>query len=98
METKFTKGKWTFSPMKGTHGHCFAAQVWDEEGHNLATIETKNGAIEASANAKLIAAAPEMFNLISEIDAWLSFNVSPNKEDIKTLRESLQNIIKKATE
>lgn len=50
------------------------------------------------ANAKLIAAAPELLNLIIQADAWLSMNLNPSPEEILKFRKSLQEAIKKATE
>lgn len=52
----------------------------------------------ASANAKLIAAAPEMLRVIQEAEAWLSFNLRPDADQIRVFRNELQNVIKKATE
>lgn len=61
---KHTKGPWSFSPMRGQAGHCIMAQVWDDEGNNLCSIDTRYGEDKASANAKLIAAAPELLNAL----------------------------------
>lgn len=43
----------TYSPQDGKNGHCFAAQVWDAEGKNVAIVEGVN-AEEANKRAKLI--------------------------------------------
>jgi len=55
-----TPGPWSFSPQKGTRGHCYMAQVWGPDGNNLATIESTQDAEEATANARLISAAPDL--------------------------------------
>lgn len=60
----YTKGPWGCSPQSGKNGQCFDAQVWDSDGLNLATIESTKDPKEASSNAKLIAAAPELLAMI----------------------------------
>lgn len=60
MENKHTKGEWEHTSMKGTEGHCFCAQVFDGEGNSLCHIDSRYGEKEATANAKLIAASPEL--------------------------------------
>jgi len=67
METKFTKGVWEFSPMCGIQGHCLMAQVWDSNGFNLCSIDDRYGEEEATANAKLIAAAPDLFDALDNL-------------------------------
>jgi len=56
-DTQPTPGPWTFDPQKGPPGQCFVAQVWDPDGSPLASIETRPNPEEATANARLIAAA-----------------------------------------
>lgn len=46
----------TYSPQDGENGHCFAAQVWDADGKNVATIDGAN-ADEATQRAKIITEA-----------------------------------------
>ena len=57
---KHTKGEWTYSQQRGKQGHCYAAQVWDDTGDCLATLRATENEEEATANAKLIASAPEL--------------------------------------
>ena len=64
MEFKGTKGEWSFSKQQGGIRSCFQAQVWDEDGNNLAIIEATLGSSESTANAKLIAAAPELLQAL----------------------------------
>lgn len=66
-EEKFTNGPWTFSAQRGTPGHCFQAQVWDNTGHTLACIEPTEHQNEATANARLIAVAPDMYEALRDI-------------------------------
>ena len=107
METKHSKGNWTFSPMKGAQNHCCMAQVWDANGFNLASIDSRYGEVEATANAKLIAAAPDLLAAISELhdlamDGYDSHVKSgTHSEFLKEDREVLKNAlraIKKAIE
>ncbi len=55
-----TPGPWSSSPQKGRPGNCFMAQVWDRDGKALATIESAMPSAVATANARLIAAAPDL--------------------------------------
>ena len=49
-------------------------------------------------NAKLIAAAPDMLKIIQEAEAWLSFNLNPDADQIRVYKMALREVIKKATE
>jgi hypothetical protein len=63
METKFTKGKWSIDPMN-------SLSIIDDSGdrfHQLICQTNGKGMEEAAANAKLIAAAPTMFEALCEI-------------------------------
>lgn len=64
---KYSKGPWSFSPMRGQIGHCTMAQVWDDEGNNLCSIDSRYGEDKASANAELIAKTPEMYSILERI-------------------------------
>lgn len=46
----------TYSPQDGENGHCFAAQVWDANGKNVAIVDGAN-AEEATQRARIIADA-----------------------------------------
>ena len=52
-----TPGPWDWSPQKGKPGGSYLAQVWASDGDSLATLESRPNSTEASANARLIAAA-----------------------------------------
>lgn len=63
-----TDAPWSFSPQRGTNGHCFQAQVWDSKGDSLAIIESTAFEKYATSDAKFIAAsrniAPELIRVI----------------------------------
>ena len=91
----YTKGEWTFSPQQGKKGHCFQAQVWDSEGKNLATIEDTSDAQIATNNARLIAAAPDMYEALIEARRMLILNTLLDKsgqtdEAIKLVEKALK--------
>jgi len=86
---KHTKGEWTFSPMKGTKHHCFSAQVWDENGFNLASIDSRYGEIEATANAKLIAEAGTVANETGKTPRQLA---DENKILLEAAKEAISSI------
>lgn len=66
-EFKGTKERWSYSPMKGEPGHCYAAQVWDSEGNSLAVIDSRYGDVESTEKAKLISAAPDLLGALSAV-------------------------------
>lgn len=72
LKIKLKDEKLTYCPMKGTPGHCFAAQVWDSEGNNLATIDSRYGARKATKYAKLFSASIELLkasqSLVSDFE------------------------------
>lgn len=70
-KAKHTAGPWRHSPQKGKKGHCYTAQVWDNTGQSLAIIEDKENADEATANARLIAASPEMYEMLKSCLAFV---------------------------
>ena len=45
-------------------GHCYVAQVWDADGSSLAQVEPTEDPAIATANARLIAAAPELLQAL----------------------------------
>jgi len=57
-----TPGPWDYSPQDGPPGHCINAQVWNEDGDCVAVIESLPSVEEANANARLIAAAPDLLD------------------------------------
>jgi hypothetical protein len=105
MKTKFTKGKWQYA--SHMNEHQTSKKIVADDGtkyHRIITIcevnEHQQRPGESDANAKLIAAAPELFhslnNLISDIEN--NFNAIPiNVIGLKRLREA-REAIKKAIE
>jgi len=70
MTTKHTPGPWAYSPQKGKPGHCNLAQVWRSDGKCLATLTSTKNEGEATADACLIAAAPDMLEALEKIAAF----------------------------
>ena len=69
---KITKGNWSFSPQKGTKGYCVQAQIWTTEKEEyVANIKSTENEEEATANAKLIAAAPELLEALIQLKNWV---------------------------
>ena len=99
METKFTKGEWMLSHREN-HMGMYSTEVYDEKGEIVCTrawheVSTeKRFKTDRDANAKLIAAAPEMFDALNEI--------YEDREAFAHLFESQQDkviaALKKATE
>ena len=93
METKFTKGEWfkEESIVKCLDEKGIMTDIFTGEFGYEKHISDE----EAEANAKLIAAAPEMFEALKELYDF-AYMWSNDKED-ETLLKAL-NAIKKATE
>jgi len=85
---KYTPGPWSYSP--AVPNRSFTAQVWDSTGQALATMDTVDD--EATANARLIAAAPELLQAIE-----MCLNAADRKRK-RIAAEFARSIIKKATE
>jgi antitoxin component HigA of HigAB toxin-antitoxin module len=71
---KYTPAPWDCSTQRGTIGHCFCAQVWRPDGLELAHITPTEDEEEASANAKLISAAPDMFEALKVLLEYVEQN------------------------
>jgi len=102
METKHTKGEWKFDNL-----HCV---VLSNEDFNIKDVELwphqYEDIAELNANAKLIAAAPDLLNaLISAmriVDLWtFGGKVAEEHMDeaisLNSMRESFESAIEKAT-
>jgi len=57
-----TPGPWDYSDQKGSRKHCYLGQVWDSNGESLAVLDSTTDPAVATANARLIAAAPELLS------------------------------------
>jgi hypothetical protein len=99
METKFTKGEWKIFWGNYTH----AATINQDVMHRICTIEAgENHAKEWEANAKLIAAAPDLLESLNDLVNKLSpyiykMGVKKGFSELLSL-ENAKKAIKKATE
>ena len=107
--SKHTPGPWMLRSWKAAHGgnepkywiahRGFVHDRLYMEGkvYELRTGQNKLLAIPMTeANARLIAAAPELLEALQAYDAW-SAKVLPNDEDLRALREKIRAAIAKAT-
>jgi len=67
MEFKGTKGNWKPSKQRGQKGSCILAQVFCDEEYLLSFKATEIQE-EASYNALLVSKAPEMLEMLKQID------------------------------
>ena len=98
METKFTKGEWK-SLKTGLNETCIFSDI-DME-HILKITHNEVSKMESDANAKLIAAAPEMFNALEELLAQVKQFTAGDIGEQDYFRDEISNAkkaIKKATE
>ena len=81
--TKYTPGPWR--ECGRGRGGCQCHQVWSMEAEVVVAValgegdhhmygETLRDEAQVKANARLIAAAPEMYEALKAIQAWLLFN------------------------
>lgn len=100
MKTKHTPGPWKFigayQPGIDSEPENFSIIIWGEDDEFGNGIQGRTEE-EGQANAKLIAAAPEMLHLLGEIEAWLSFRPDPPKDQLAEMKKTIQEAIKKAT-
>lgn len=53
--------------MEGTKDHCFMAQVFGPDGKNIADVEPQENPETATANARLMAAAPDLLEALKAL-------------------------------
>ena len=105
METNFTGGEWKVKNSPQYHEpksstieiHSKRSQGWIAKIQNTGVIRHKEGL----ANAKLIAAAPDMFNALEELLAQVKQFTDGNIGEQDYFRDEIYNAkkaIKKATE
>lgn len=87
----YTPGPWTHSGQIGGPGHCFCAQVWDASDKSLAVLATTANPSDANANARLIAAAPDL------LEACKAFIAADNQCGIALAFDMAEKAIAKAT-
>jgi len=100
-EAKFTKGEWLILPLeddkeyiriRGTvlGGRYKIANVTDLKFHHDGKEWCKRERGESLANANLIAAAPDMYELLDEVSHVLGHELNPtSKTYIKAIKELL---------
>lgn len=108
METKHTPGPWELSTIpfeiRNTDSAAAIYGPMSEQGGSplIADVSRSAGDGQASANAKLIAAAPEMLEALKEINEWLFVNYPEhggiNEFGTCPTFNKVRSAIKKATE
>ena len=83
----------SYSEQRGSPGHCTLAQVWDAHGNSLAVIQATDDEGEATAIARLFAAAPMM---LKELERVTELLLATRPEHMEIL-EIVNSAIKKAT-
>lgn len=89
METKHTKGEWTATQTSISDSNGVIATTY------VNTVKRYIGKQEVEANAKLIAAAPDLLEALNDLVSWANIKDGSN---YKYLRDNAINAIKKATE
>ena len=98
METKFTKGEWK-SLKTGLNETCVFSDIDMEHIFKINHNEVEGS--QAEGNAKLIAAAPELFYALEELLAQVKQFTAGNIGEQDYFRDEISNAkkaIKKATE
>ena len=68
--TEATKTTWSAAEQKGEPGHCFSAQVFDENGVSIATLDARSDVEAVNSNARLMAASPRLAAVLREAIVW----------------------------
>ena len=72
MEAKHTPGPWKIEVELGSrHGEFLIAKDAGDRGRGIAVAETRTGSGSERANARLIAAAPELLEACQTFAEWL---------------------------
>jgi hypothetical protein len=106
MEFKGTKGEWIFNNSfvnpsndnKGSLGSILCNDYYIFQVFDNINMFEKLRKEEAQANAKLIACAPEMLDVLKESFNLMDKLQMPTEFEIAQLRNKLHSLIKKATE
>ncbi len=110
MENKFTKGEWK-QCCKDTNPHFVFADEYttvcrmmvnDPENEDYDKLQETITKEQLIANAKLISAAPDMFDalitFVENVDFWIESGISANRETSEMIYNKAKEAIKKATE
>lgn len=90
---KFTPGPWEVTPQQTHNGSFFRVKGESVKVANIVTRDYKT----AEANAKLIAAAPDLLYLAKKYLAFIKNSPLEYEEDFE-YRDYVESVIKKATE
>jgi len=97
MKAKFTKGPWIKGGSDdggGCVNHIYSDDATGSAVANVKFSIVRRRSDELEANAHLIAAAPDMYALLDELSAFLSFKV---KDDtLKGLKLNVDTLLAKA--
>lgn len=96
METKHTKGPWTIKSVSESDIAYRIIAECDEE--NVFCVWRTTDEIQTEANAKLIAAAPELLEALQEVRLVFNPLIRSSKSDKDAAWLKVVNAIKKATE
>lgn len=95
-QTHFTPGPWNFDRLAISENHMVYVTGSDQNG-----IDINRPLLEISANAALIAAAPDMFSALVEVSEFLEMLADMNLKDypitLPLLRGTVETAIEKAT-
>lgn len=97
MEFKGTKGKWKIDITPPYHGpKCSTLEIYSDEKTSAWICKVQNNGVieseEGTANAKLIASAPEMFESINELLSLLTFLGHEKSIEISKAKQLLTKI------
>jgi hypothetical protein len=104
MKTNHTPGPWIVSRSnRGMIPPQFQPPEVLARNGNLSVADALGGGSEAEANARLIAAAPDMLTLLCDVSSWLEFHLKHGAIHANTanrdgdLVSQLRGVIAKAT-
>ncbi len=86
-------GPWSHSPQEGGKNHCNVAQVWDANGNSLACIDTTDDPAEATANAALIARAPELQATLTAVRTELATLQATHQRNVELLAHATEKAV-----
>ncbi len=86
------RSPWTFAPQVGDEECCFTAQVFSVDGNSIATMESTPHESVATANARLMAAAPQLLqSLLHAMTLLRVAGFSLNGTATDKMREAIES-------